>query len=196
MVAVRCSHCGEIHRGDIHRPGDGSVHHARPAPSPGSRGLVVDVPAVLAGPSPCGTSTAVAAQPSMRTSTVYGNSRPARRPPPQALPSGRPNKPLVQIIQEVINRSPTGDLAPGTRVAVRNRFNGRWAPGFAVHEVLETGYRLSREHTGAVLPAVFLRADVAADGHRTPDLLSRRSRRTTPISPRRDANHPRSSTPV
>lgn len=194
MVAVRCSHCGNIHRTD-----DGSVRYARSSPSPArDRGLVVDVPAVLASPSRRATSTGLAARPGIRTTTVYGNSRPARPSPPRALPPGRPDKPLVQIIQEVINRSPTGDLAPGTRVAVRNRFNGRWAPGFVVHEVLGPGYRLRREHTGAVLPAVFLRTDVAADGYRASDfdLRSRRSRRTTPASPMSDTSHPRASTPV
>ena len=152
---------------------------------------------MLTGPSPPTTSTALEARPGLRTSTVFGNNRPTRRPPPKALPPGRPKQPLVQIIQEVINRSPAGDLAPGTRcVAVRNRFNGRWAPGFTVHEVLDAGYRLRREHTGAVLPAVFLRADVAADGYRAPDFLSRRTRRTMPTSPRRDSSHTRSSTAV
>jgi hypothetical protein len=47
---------------------------------------------------------------------------------------------------------------------VRNRFNGRWTPGFSVHEVLDAGYRIRRSHTGGVLPAVFVRSDVAADG--------------------------------
>ena len=73
-----------------------------------------------------------------------------------------PRRPLVQLIQEVLNRSATRDLEPGTCVVVRNRFNGRWTPGFVVHEVIEGGYRIRRDHTGAVLPTVFARSDIAA----------------------------------
>ena len=94
--------------------------------------------------------------------------RPAPRqappvPPPAAHREPKaPRRPLVQLIQEVLNRGVTRDLEPGTCVVVRNRFNGRWTPGFAVHEVLEAGYRIRRDHTGAVLPTIFLRSDVAA----------------------------------
>jgi hypothetical protein len=94
--------------------------------------------------------------------------RPAPRqarpePPPAAHREPKaPRRPLVQLIQEVLNRGVTRDLEPGTCVVVRNRFNGRWTPGFAVQEVLEAGYRIRRDHTGAVLPTIFLRSDVAA----------------------------------
>jgi hypothetical protein len=74
-----------------------------------------------------------------------------------------PRRPLVQLIQEVLNRSATRDLEPGTVIVVRNRFNGRWTPGFVVHEVLEEGYRIRRTHTEAVLPTIFVRSDIAAD---------------------------------
>jgi hypothetical protein len=173
MVAVRCSHCGTVHA----REGDFSSS-ARPGPGR-ERALVVDVPSKLATPAP------------RLERTVYR--------PPAALPRARPGRPLVQLIEQVINR-PSADLPPGTRVAVRNRFNGRWAPGFAVHEVLETGYRVRREHKGAVLPTVFLRTDVAADGYGAAasvrDLRSSTSRRTTTPSPSNDTSHPRISTPV
>ena len=46
---------------------------------------------------------------------------------------------------------------------MRNQFNGRWTPGFAVHEVVDAGYRVRRSHNGVVLPTVFVRSDVAAD---------------------------------
>jgi hypothetical protein len=126
----------------------------------------------------------------MRMSATYTNGG-ARTPPtpitPKALPRGTPapssppphrvradvpraahreskppRRPLVQLIQEVLNRSATRDLEPGTCVVVRNRFNGRWTPGFVVHEVIEGGYRIRRDHTGAVLPTVFARSDIAA----------------------------------
>jgi hypothetical protein len=121
----------------------------------------------------------------MRTSVTYANGGHRSHAPPKALSPGRPEpappppeappdparqwrppdpprRPLVTIIQEVINRSAPSDLRPGTRVVVRNRFNGRWTPGFSVHEVLDAGYRIRRDHTGAVLPAVFFSRDVAA----------------------------------
>jgi hypothetical protein len=65
----------------------------------------------------------------------------------------------------VIERSRPRDLDPGTRVVVRNHFNGRWTPGFVVHEVTDGGYRVRRDQGGAptVLPAVFHRRDVAVD---------------------------------
>jgi hypothetical protein len=202
MVAVRCSHCG-----NIHRAGDATPRHDRPADpgSLGDRGLVVDVPAALTRSSPGPPAAALVRAPAMRASTVYGNRRPVRRPPPAALPRAAPRRPLVQVIEEVINRGPAASLAPGTRVAVRNRFNGRWGPGFVVHEVLDEGYRLRREHNHAVLPAVFLRADVASDAaadvttsHARARLsrLSRRARTTTAASPSSDTIHPRRSTPV
>ena len=125
--------------------------------------------------------------PRMRTSATYTNGTSPGHPAPKALLPGRPapasppspppdtpggahrepsrpRRPLVQIIQEVLSRSGTHDLEPGTSVVVRNRFNGRWTPGFAVHEALETGYRIRRSHTGAVLPTIFKRSDVAVDG--------------------------------
>ena len=127
--------------------------------------------------------------PRMRMSATYTNGRVRNPSTPKALPRGSPaptppppppraapgppratpreprspRRPLVQLIQEVLNRSATRDLEPGTVVVVRNRFNGRWTPGFAVHEVLEAGYRIRRAHTMAVLPTIFVRSDIAAD---------------------------------
>jgi hypothetical protein len=122
-------------------------------------------------------------------STVYTNGDGLRGPAPKALAAGRrppppappprvprerprdtrteplrPRRPLVQVIQDVLNRSVARDLEPGASVVVRNQFNGRWTPGFDVHEVLDDGYRVRRHHTGAVLPTIFVRRDVAADG--------------------------------
>jgi hypothetical protein len=150
MVAVACSHCGELHR-------TGYVPPDHPAPATAARGHpgpVWDVPVLARPPT----------SPRLRTSVVYAKTRP-RPPAPRALPAAKaaPRRPLVQMIQEVINRSAPADLEPGTRVVVRNQFNGRWTPGFSVHEVLDDGYRVRRDHTGAVLPAVFVRRDVAAN---------------------------------
>jgi hypothetical protein len=93
-------------------------------------------------------------------------SAPAPPDPPRVVDTEppRPRRPLVQVIQEVLNRSVTRDLEPGTCVIVRNQFNGRWTPGFAVHEAIDAGYRIRRSHNGVVLPTVFVRSDVAADG--------------------------------
>lgn len=51
-------------------------------------------------------------------------------------------------------------LLEGTRVEVRNGFDGSWASGFVVMEVTETGYRLRRRYDQDVLPSVFAPADV------------------------------------
>ena len=46
-------------------------------------------------------------------------------------------------------------LGPGTAVEVRNRFNGRWTPGFSIDQIRRGGYRLRRSHDRVILPAVF-----------------------------------------
>ena len=59
------------------------------------------------------------------------------------------------------------DLAPGTEVEVRNRFDGRWAGGFLVAARADAGYRVRRVSDGRELPTVF-------DGH---DVRRRRERK-------------------
>jgi hypothetical protein len=54
-------------------------------------------------------------------------------------------------------RSP---LTPGTKVDVRNRFQGTWVRGFEVAEVTEGGYRIRRMSDGSVLGELFSRDDV------------------------------------
>jgi len=54
-------------------------------------------------------------------------------------------------------RSP---LAPGTKVDVRNRFQGTWVRGFEVAEATEDGYRIRRLSDGSTLGELFSRDDV------------------------------------
>ncbi len=62
-------------------------------------------------------------------------------------------------------------IATGAAVSVRTRFDGCWAPGFDVAEVVSTPageprYRVRRAIDGSVLPVLFsaddLRAEVAS----------------------------------
>jgi len=62
------------------------------------------------------------------------------------------------------------DLSPleaGARVAVRSRYDGAWARGFSIAEVVddagEVWYRLRRHADGAVLPVLFTFHDVIPD---------------------------------
>ncbi|HWC37068.1 MAG TPA: hypothetical protein VG476_01005 [Acidimicrobiales bacterium] len=52
------------------------------------------------------------------------------------------------------------EVMAGTRVEVVNRFTSSWSRGFAVAEVLDSGYRVERLSDGCVLPAVFSSGDV------------------------------------
>jgi hypothetical protein len=51
-------------------------------------------------------------------------------------------------------------LTPGTKVDVRNRFQGTWVRGFEVAEVTDGGYRIRRMSDGSVLGELFSRDDV------------------------------------
>lgn len=53
---------------------------------------------------------------------------------------------------------------PGTIVAVRNRFDGSWCPGFQVDQAGPDGYILRRCRDGAVLARPFASALVRAPG--------------------------------
>jgi len=54
-------------------------------------------------------------------------------------------------------RSP---LTPGTKVDVRNRYQGTWVRGFEVAEVVQDGYRIRRMSDGSTLGELFARDDV------------------------------------
>ena len=52
-------------------------------------------------------------------------------------------------------------LAAGTKVEVRNRFDGSWGPGFVVAGNDEDGrYRITRQSDGELLPTAFSHEDV------------------------------------
>jgi hypothetical protein len=50
---------------------------------------------------------------------------------------------------------PPALLAPGTRVEVRNAFDGTWGAGFAVAAIEDDRYLLRRRSDGDVLPVSF-----------------------------------------
>lgn len=64
---------------------------------------------------------------------------------PDPIPSGLP---------------PSGLLPPGTRVDVRNTFDGRWTKGFEVLDTITDGYQLRRASDGCTLPTTFDPGDV------------------------------------
>lgn len=59
-------------------------------------------------------------------------------------------------------REATGDRAldPGTRVEVRDGFEGRWHRGFVVEAVDDDGYRVRRTSDDTLLPAALPRSAV------------------------------------
>jgi hypothetical protein len=57
-------------------------------------------------------------------------------------------------------------LPPGTRVEVRSRFDGHWAHGFEVADLVDGAYRLRRLSDGSILPAQFDGDDVRKERKR------------------------------
>ena len=55
---------------------------------------------------------------------------------------------------------PRRSLHVGSRVDVRNRFDGSWSSGFEVSAVVDDGYRIRRRSDGSELPAEFDADDV------------------------------------
>jgi hypothetical protein len=62
--------------------------------------------------------------------------------------------------------NPRSTLAPGTKVDVRNRYQGTWVRGFEVAEVTGGGYRIRRLSDGSVLGELFSRDDVRRERRR------------------------------
>lgn len=63
-------------------------------------------------------------------------------------------------MQRFSNANRRRDLPAGTRVAVRDRYQGLWSNGFEVAETTEHGYRLRRESDQYLLPTPFPAGDV------------------------------------
>jgi serine/threonine protein kinase HipA of HipAB toxin-antitoxin module len=58
-------------------------------------------------------------------------------------------------------------LPVDTRVEVRNRFDGSWAPGFTVAGIDDDGrYQVTRRSDGASLPTTFARDDIRRERSR------------------------------
>jgi hypothetical protein len=58
-----------------------------------------------------------------------------------------------------------GDLRPGTRVEVRTRFDGSWAPGFELAGPhADDGWNVRRLSDGSVLPRRFPNEAVRREG--------------------------------
>lgn len=62
-----------------------------------------------------------------------------------------------------------GELRPGARVEVRNRFDGSWAPGFEIAEPMAgDGWHVRRLSDGRVLPSSFPREELRHESTRRP----------------------------
>ena len=65
-----------------------------------------------------------------------------------------------------------GQVRPGTRVEVRNRFDAKWTRGFEVADLVDGDepngpkYRVRRRSDGAILPATFTRDDLREENRR------------------------------
>jgi hypothetical protein len=57
-------------------------------------------------------------------------------------------------------------LDPGTRVEVRNRFDGRWARGFVVDAIVGDGYRIRRSSDRTLVPSTFTADEVRQEHKR------------------------------
>ena len=60
-------------------------------------------------------------------------------------------------------RSP---LPPGTKVDVRNRYQGTWVRGFEIAEATAEGYRIRRLSDGSILGDLLSRNDVRRERKR------------------------------
>jgi hypothetical protein len=61
-----------------------------------------------------------------------------------------------------------GTLDVGTKVYVRDRYQGQWSGGFDVAEVCSTGYRIRRISDGQIFPDVFPFDDVRVERRKQP----------------------------
>lgn len=65
------------------------------------------------------------------------------------------------------NESQPGQLDVGTRVEVRNDFDGTWSSGFSVEQFSDGVYRLRRRSDDEVLPGTFSTSDVRRERRRS-----------------------------
>ncbi len=67
---------------------------------------------------------------------------------------------------EALDPNARSPLAPGTKVDVRNRFQGTWVRGFEIAEATAEGYRIRRLSDGSTLGELFSRDDVRRERSR------------------------------
>jgi hypothetical protein len=67
---------------------------------------------------------------------------------------------------DVVEAGARTPLDPGTKVDVRNRYQGTWVRGFEVAEMTDAGYRIRRLSDGSVLGELFSRDDVRRERSR------------------------------
>jgi hypothetical protein len=67
---------------------------------------------------------------------------------------------------DIPETNPRSPLTSGTKVDVRNRYQGTWVRGFEVAEVTDGGYRIRRLSDGSVLGELFSRDDVRRERRR------------------------------
>jgi hypothetical protein len=76
---------------------------------------------------------------------------------------------MVAVIDgggEILDLNARVPLAPGTKVDVRNRYQGTWVRGFEVAEATPDGYRIRRLSDGSILGDLFSREDVRRERRR------------------------------
>jgi hypothetical protein len=67
---------------------------------------------------------------------------------------------------DVVEAGTRTPLEPGTKVDVRNRYQGTWVRGFEVADMTDEGYRIRRLSDGSVLGELFSRDDLRRERSR------------------------------
>lgn len=68
---------------------------------------------------------------------------------------------------EAPEEQPQRSLRVGSRVEVRNGFDGSWSAGFDVAALTDDGYRIRRRSDGSILPVEFAADDVRREPRRS-----------------------------
>lgn len=82
-----------------------------------------------------------------------------------AAASPPPSVPLPSSADAPTSSVP--ELAPGTRVEVRRKFDSKWAHGFEVAEATEEGYRVRRLSDGELIPVPIPEDDLRKEKKRS-----------------------------